>query len=107
MTGVPLAIYTSFDENNVEMICGVPVADGTAYDADGISVMQTYNGRVVKAVHTGDYVGLRATHEQIDAYIVFYGYEATGSPPWEDYPTDPTVETDTSKWVTNVYYPIR
>lgn len=104
--GYPLAVYTNYEENSISMICGIPVADGVTLDHDSITVLQSYDGMVVKTVHEGDYKLLEGTYEQLDAYISYYGYDIVGAP-WEVYVTDPTVEKDTSKWVTEVYYPIK
>lgn len=104
--GAPLAVYTNYTEESIDMICGIPVPEGTEADADGVYVTQSQEGSVVKAVHMGDYMELESTHELIQQYMNYYAWDWSG-PPWEDYPTDPTVVTDTAQWVTNVYYPVR
>lgn len=103
--GVPLAVYTKYDESAMEFICGIPVADDTSVDSDELMVNQSHKGLVVKAIHMGDYTNLKDTHSQIDKFITYNGYKVAG-PPWEDYPVDPVLEKDTSRWVTNVYYPV-
>jgi effector-binding domain-containing protein len=59
----------------------------------------------VKAIHSGDYNNLKSTHDQVNQYIQFKKLQIVGAP-WEVYVTDPTVEKDTTKWVTEVYYPV-
>ncbi|MEP0985372.1 SRPBCC family protein [Ekhidna sp.] len=102
--GYPLAIATSYSETNLSMICGIPVVEESSIEDGDVSVMQSPDGKAIRALHFGDYALLEITHEQINQYAQYYGYELTGNP-WEIYVTDPSVETDTSKWVTEVYYP--
>ncbi|WP_436515129.1 SRPBCC family protein [Ekhidna sp. To15] len=102
--GYPLAIATNYSEESISMICGIPVAEGSSIENNDVTIMQSPDGRAIRALHFGDYSLLLETHEQIDQYAKYYGYELTGNP-WEIYVTDPSVETDTSKWITEVYYP--
>lgn len=106
MEGYPLAIATSYSETELSMICGIPVVDGSTIEGGDVTIMQSPDGYAIKALHFGDYAQLETTHEQINQYAIYYGYELTGNP-WEIYVTDPGVETDTSKWVTEVYYPTK
>ena len=106
MGGYPLAIATSYSETELSMICGIPVADGSSIEDEAVSIMQSPDGYAIKALHFGDYTQLEVTHEQINQYAIHYGYRIAGNP-WEIYVTDPSVEADTSKWVTEVYYPTK
>ncbi len=105
-TGYPLAVATDYSEASISMICGIPVPDGTSIDSELVSVRQSPEGATLRALHFGDYNLLEETHDQIDQYAKYYGYEITGMP-WEVYVTDPAVEVDTSKWLTEVYYPVK
>ncbi|MEO9870405.1 SRPBCC family protein [Ekhidna sp.] len=102
----PLAISTSYDESSISMICGIPVADGSVIEGEDVSVMNSPEGAALRALHFGDYALLEDTHNQIDQYANYYGYEITGYP-WEIYVSDPSIESDTSKWITEVYYPVK
>lgn len=102
--GYPLAIATSYSETNLSMICGIPVAEGSNLEGGSVTIQQSPEGLAIRALHFGDYSLLEETHEQINQYAKYYGYELTGNP-WEIYVTDPSTETDTTKWVTEVYYP--
>ncbi|MCI0751594.1 MAG: GyrI-like domain-containing protein [Flammeovirgaceae bacterium] len=107
MTGPAFCLYPKWDEatKTMEMVCALPVPNDAKVPAK-YKVMQTSGGKVVKAIHTGDYANLDATHNQIDQYIAYKKLEISGAP-WEVYITDPMVEKDTSKWVTEVYYPVK
>ncbi len=107
MTGPAFALYPKWDEatKQMEMVCALPVAEGAKVPAK-YKVMQTTGGEAVKAVHMGDYHKLKETHDQVNQYIAFKKLEIVGAP-WEVYVTDPMVEKDTAKWVTEVYYPVK
>ncbi len=102
--GYPMAIATDYSEESISMICGIPVAEGSTIDSGDVTIMQSPDGRAIRALHFGDYSLLEETHDQINLYAEYFGYELTGNP-WEIYVTDPSVEPDTSKWITEVYYP--
>ena len=104
-SGYPLSVATAYSEESLSMICGMPVPDGTVIESEVVSLQQTPDGTAVRALHFGDYALLEDTHDQISKYAAYYGYEIAGMP-WEIYITDPSVEADTSKWLTEVYYPV-
>jgi effector-binding domain-containing protein len=106
MSGYPFCLYPRWDETkkDMDMICALPVPAGAKLAAK-YPVKQTQGGLALKATHMGDYHKLKDTHNQINQYIEFKNLEIAGAP-WEVYVTDPGSEPDTSKWVTEVYYPI-
>ena len=103
---MPLAVYPRWEEDSFDMECGIPVAAGTEVSSDRITAKQIPAGKAVKAVHPGDYHKLEGTHWEIDKYIKANGLEIAGAP-WEHYVTDPGEESDTTKWITHVYYPVK
>jgi effector-binding domain-containing protein/uncharacterized protein YndB with AHSA1/START domain len=107
MTGPAIALYPKWDETakQMEMVCALPVAEGAKVPAK-YKVMQNPGGKAVKAVHKGSYDNMMATHEQIMQYIGYKKLEINGAP-WEVYVTDPMMEKDPSKWVTEIYYPVK
>lgn len=107
MTGPPFCLYPRWDEEKKEfdMVCALAVPAGSKLPAR-YAVMQAPGGKAVKAIHLGDYHKLGETHDQIARYMEMKKLELNGSV-WEVYVTDPGAEPDTSKWVTEVYYPIK
>lgn len=103
--GMPLAIYTQTGKDSVEMICGVPVPEGTTEDHGEIMMQKLDAGKAVRAVHTGDYKNLPTTYESVNSFIANNNLKGAGLP-YEVYVTDPTQVTDTSQWVTHVFYPV-
>lgn len=103
--GQPMSVYINLNETGWEADVAIPVAEtGEVSDAD-IVAGQTSGGKVVRAIHMGDYNKLDDTHKQLQAYMQFNELEANGQG-YEIYVSDPT-ESDTSQWRTDVYYPIK
>lgn len=107
MTGPAFCLYPKWDEatKQGEMVCALQVAADAKVPAK-YKVTENPGGKAVKAVHMGDYAKLGDTHIQIGQYMEFKKLTMNGAP-WEVYITDPMVEKDTTKWITEVYYPVK
>ncbi|MBN3033954.1 MAG: SRPBCC family protein [Bacteroidales bacterium] len=105
-TGPPFCAYPDWDPSKkIVMLAGIPIkkpvkAMGT------IKMSKTYQGKTLMAVHYGAYEATPKTYEKIQGYMKEKGYQPNGTP-WEIYITDPMNEPDVSKWVTEVYYPVK
>ncbi len=97
--GVPFSQWHKWEPENdyYEMEAGAPVTGGGTLHK---------GGKMVKASYLGDYHGTALAHEAAHAYIRRNGHEFNGAP-YEMYVTDPQEEPDTTKWLTEVYYPIK
>lgn len=104
MAGMPMAIYHSYSADMVDIECGIPVA-ADVMPTDEINVIDMPTQSAVKFIHNGDYADLPTTYEKAEAWMSENGIDAAGAP-WEIYVTDPEVETDVTKWVTEVYFPV-
>lgn len=106
MTSPPFALYPRWDEEKKEfdMVCALSVPANATLPAQ-YKITQLAGGKAVKAIHLGDYNKLGETHDQIYKYLGMKKLEH--GTPWEVYITDPEAEPDMSKWVTEVYYPIK
>ncbi|MDX1629329.1 MAG: SRPBCC family protein [Fulvivirga sp.] len=103
--GMPLTVYTSMSEDSLGLISGIPINnDIDVSDAD-ISKMTIEGGKVVKAVHKGDYTRLPDTYRAVDQFISQNNLQKAGNP-YEIYITDPGEVKDTTAWVTHVFYPV-
>ena len=103
--GMPFAIYHAMDGNDVDLECGLPVAsplDGT----DRIRAGELPCGKAATVTHTGPYDQLRHTWEALTAWMKSEGLQPAGAP-WEVYVTDPGAEPDSSKWRTDIFFPVR
>ena len=54
----------------------------------------------------GAYDSLPQTWSALTAWMSAHGLEPAGAP-WEVYVTDPGAEPDTSKWRTDIFFPVR
>lgn len=106
MEGHPMAIYHEWDEE--ERMATVEVALPIRSDKTGnerVKKKNSYSGRALKVNYLGAYEGTGKAHDQIYRYATANDHEMIGAP-IEVYVTDPGEEPDTSKWLTEVYYPI-
>jgi effector-binding domain-containing protein len=103
-TGAPFAVYYKWSNDGFNTFaCGIPVAEKT-WGWKEYAYMEIPEGKAVTVTHWGKYNSMKP-YEALDNYIKNNGLKLAG-PPWEEYITDPKTETDTSKWETNIYYPI-
>ncbi len=105
MHGSAMTVYPRSEENSFDMECALPVEEEVQVSDDRIVFKTISSGKAVKAVHMGSYHLLEDTHNTVNQYISDQGLQAAGAP-YEIYITDPSDEPDTSKWITQVYYPI-
>lgn len=106
MTAPPIAVITNYSPDQIDYICGIPVTRSPSKIDKSISLLTMREALSIKCVFKGDYSATNAAHKAIDAYMQFANYEMSGNP-WEEYVTDAATESDTSKWITNVYYPVK
>lgn len=102
--GPPIAIHNGEHGGAISLDAGIPVsADAEA--AGPIRAGRSYQGRVLKAIHVGDYTGLPAAREKVRAYLATAGLEQVG-PMWEQFVSDPG-STPVAELVTNIFVPIK
>ncbi len=107
MSWKPMSIIHVWDEveQKTEIDIAMPCASSKPASGD-ILVGQTYAGKALKAIHMGNYSETGPVHFALEDYMIANQLEANG-PVMEVYITDATQEPDTSKWVTEIYYPIK
>ncbi len=108
--GAPFAVYHKAVNNPdgsmfFVLQAGIPV--DKAGKTDGrVKYWEAPSGNVVKGSHYGSYDSTPITHQAMDKWMVANGKTVVGAP-WEVYVTDPGVEKDPSKWLTEIYYPVK
>ncbi len=102
--GALLAIYHSYSPEKIDMECAVPL-DKTAKGEGEIKVSEMKAGKVAKLNYYGAYDKMEGAHNALHKWIDDNHKKMNGSP-WEVYVSDPMNEKDTSKWLTEIYYPI-
>lgn len=106
LTAPPIAIYHVWDEENKKAKVEVALACNSSKPGDKRVVKgSTYEGAVVKGSFYGPYEGTEAVHFAIEDYLNANSLQISGSP-WEVYVTDPGAEPDTTKWLTEIFYPV-
>lgn len=88
-----------------EVVFAMPMSPDSKFPP-AYQVSQHYSGAAIKGIHVGSYVTLPDAHEQLKQYIKYKKFEMNGVP-WEVYITDADKERDTTKWITEVYYPVK
>lgn len=102
--GYPFGIYHSFSPEKIELEAGIPVEAGAAGEGR-IKTMQTYSGKAAHTTFMGHYDKLSEAWK-LFAKLVDEKYELNG-PCFEVYVTDPEEEPDSSKWITELYTPVK
>lgn len=103
--GPPIAIHNGEYGGALSLDAAIPVDRTDVPVTPPLRTGSSYEGRVVKAVHTGDYSGLPEARAQVRAYLAAAGLEQVG-PLWEQFVSDPGV-TPPGELVTNIFVPIR
>jgi len=101
--GAPFARYHSFGDT-IDLEAGAMVA--TPIIAAGeVKPGQLPAGPAAIAVHAGPYESLGTTYEAMQRWLDASSFAPNGGP-WELYLTDPSVEPDASRWLTEVIFPL-
>ncbi len=103
--GPSIAIYHQWDpEGDIVFEAGLPVSE---FKPAGGRILQKefMQTKTIKYTYVGDYESLETPHNLIQKYIDACGFTISGSPV-EEYVVTPEQETDKTKWVTNIYYPV-
>ncbi|MCW3086460.1 MAG: hypothetical protein JWP12_3826 [Bacteroidetes bacterium] len=103
-SGPACAFYHGFSADKIDMECAIPIDKEVKGDGM-VNVNKQQAGNAVVIHFYGPYMGTASAHATINKWITEHHKKITGSP-WEVYVTDPMVEKDTAKWLTEVYYPI-
>jgi len=101
----PCGIYLDWNEpaGTATLLAAIAVADEVS-PGEGMEVLSFEPGtQALLLEYHGPYEGLGLAHGRMDQYMAQNGYVQSG-PVIEEYVTDPSAETDSSKWLTRVYY---
>lgn len=105
IVGQPFAIYHKWDiAGTIVLEAGLPVQNAKTVKGR-IKATAIDLCKAVTASHFGKYEDTGLLHQAIDEYVAQNNHKVIGSP-WEVYVTDPGTEPDTSKWETQVFYPV-
>lgn len=106
-SGSPFAIYLRWDSATQFSVMnfGIPV-DKLEKGAGRVWGEQLPAQNVVMAYYFGPYDKIAKTYYILDQYIRESGKQVVGGP-WEIYVTSPMTEKDSTKWETDVLFPVK
>jgi len=105
MAGPPMAIWYEWEDEVMVFDNVIPITKKISGSGD-VRFIKTYSGKVVKTTHMGDYESTQFSWAAMEEYIEANELETNGAP-WETYITDPQTEPDPSKWITELYWPVK
>lgn len=103
--GQPVAIFHSYTNRNFDIEAGLPVRS-IIMVPEGINCSEKAAQRVVMVKYFGPYKMIASAYKALQSYMLNNELEMNG-PGWEEYITNPEIETDSNKFQTNIYYPIK
>ncbi len=103
--GAPMAITLAWDSLSWDFEAAIPI-DKEIKGTDKVQIKQSYSGKVIFLSYTGPYEKTYKAYTELENYKKEKGYSDNGGP-WEVYITDPGSEPDTSKWITEIYFPVK
>jgi len=103
-TGGAVAIYHGWTQDAVDVEIGFTVATAPSPE-EGVAPGRLPGGRVLFTTHVGPYRDIEPAYRAIQEYADRNGL-VLGDLMWEQYLTDPAVEPDPSRHVTEVYWPL-
>jgi len=106
--GYPIIVWNNFKPEGVsEFICLMEINNKS--ENDGVNHNMYYSfpkRRVIWLEYKGAYKKSSIAWETLNSYIANNELQMNGSP-YEEYVTDPSIEPDTNKWITNIFFPVK
>jgi effector-binding domain-containing protein len=103
-SGAPRTIYYQYGPKQVEVEAAIPVAE-LGKDETVVKFHETPETNVLMVKYYGDYSKVESVYMAAYEYIKAKGKSSTGAP-MEVYITDPGMEKDTTKWLTEIVFPL-
>lgn len=104
-TGPPMAIYYSFENETSDMEAAMPVSS-IGKDVGMVKFHELPACKALVVKYLGDYSGTARVYAATFDYFKTKGIEMVGAP-MEIYITDPMMEKDTAKWLTEIVFPVK
>lgn len=106
--GSPTGLFFKWDDTNKSalMAAAIPVKGDAKTVVKGFETIVVPAGKNLHIAYMGSYEKSGDAHYAMDAYMKEKSMEQI-NPVIEEYVTDPMSEPDTSKWLTNIYYPVK
>ncbi|MBI3502531.1 MAG: SRPBCC family protein [Bacteroidetes bacterium] len=104
----PSGLFFKWDTvNKITVMAAVMAVKGDSKTkVKGFETFVVPAGKTLNIKYFGGYNGIGPAHEAMDDYINEKGF-IKRTPVREEYVTDPMTEKDSTKWLTNVIYPVK
>ncbi len=102
--GEPFAYYLGVPTTTVELEAGFPIAAPCAPSGE-VTPSELPGGTLAATVHVGPYDTMMETYNRLMKWIAEQGLVA-GEGMWEIYLSDPAQEPDSSRWRTQIFWPV-
>ena len=108
LISAPSGIFFSWDtvHQSAIMAAAIAVKGDANTKVKGYETYIIPAGKMLHIAYFGAYEKTAEAHYGMDEYILEKGL-TQNIPIIEEYVTDPMVEKDTAKWLTNIYYPLK
>ena len=103
--GPAFTIYDKYSPQEISMRIGMPT-DKPGKSEGNVIAVALPDTKTIMTSYQGKYSGLENAYEQMMSYMKKKNITATGAP-WEVYKVGPMMEQDSSKLVTEIYFPIK
>lgn len=101
MFGKPICYYHGFYGDSAMIEAALPVSQGTLMANKNFD-----KSRVLKATYVGPYDETQEAYYALDSFVEKHGLEKEDSH-YQIFLTDPAIEPNPNKWVTEIYYIIK
>ena len=101
----PLAIFHYSTDSIFDIEACIPI-DSLTPVKDGLNCTLKESGKTVLIKYFGPYHSIQSAYKALQTCIKNRELTVTG-PPWEEYVSNPNLESDSAKWQTNIYYPVK
>jgi len=101
-----VVVYHFWSDSLVDIEAGLLVKDSLFIEDSRIKLNKINTGKVITATHYGGYDRIPETYFSINEWIRRNEVQVTGAP-WEIYVVDPSLEQNSTKWITEIYFPIQ
>ncbi len=102
--GAPVTIYYQYGPKKVEVEAAIPVASAGSNHGQ-VAYHQTSSYKALVLKYYGGYDNIEPVYIAAYEYIKQKGKASTGAP-MEIYVTDPGMEKDTARWLTEIVFPL-
>lgn len=104
-TGAPMLYVYKNSENQYQSMIGLPVKNIVPETNDIRIKRMPYGGNMFVADIKGGFYSIQKGFEDLNTYLID-SKRTSPAIPFELMVTDRSIETDTAKWITRLYYPI-